>query len=398
MKRYLLVSLLAALLPVSPARGGELDISGNLEAQVRSFWQDPAWAGQDDRALQPTVVSTTEIRWYNAAGNQRAALIPYLRWDATDEERSLVDLREAYWAFEGDDYEVLVGANTVFWGVTESAHLVDIINQTDFAGDIDGEDKLGQPMISLMLQRDWGEITAFVMPYFRERTFAGSDGNFRPPLPVDTGNAVYESSQEKTHVDLALRFSHYIGDIDIGLNVFSGTSREPRFVPAPGGDSLLPVYDQIVQFGVDLQYTREAWLWKLEAIARDGATHSFAAAVGGLEYTLYQVAESAVDVGLLLEYQYDGRNEFEPVTIADNDVFVATRLAFNDVQDTAVLAGVSYDTSTGETFLNIEAERRFGQDWFGELRVRAFSGARPGDSTHFLKNDDYLQLSISRYF
>ena len=398
MKRYLLVSLLAALLPLSPARGGELDVSGNLEAQVRSFWQDPAWVGQDDRALQPTVVSTTEIRWYNEAGNQRAALIPYLRWDATDEERSLVDLREAYWAFEGDDYEVLVGANTVFWGVTESVHLVDIINQTDFAGDIDGEDKLGQPMVSLMLQRDWGAVTAFVMPYFRQRTFAGSDGSFRPPIPVETGNAVYESSQEESHVDLALRYSHYIGDIDLGLNVFSGTSREPRFVPAPGGESLLPVYDQIVQFGVDLQYTKEAWLWKLEAIARDGVTHSFAAAVGGFEYTLYQVAESAVDVGLLLEYQYDGRNEFEPVTIADNDVFVAARLAFNDVQDTAVLAGVSYDTATGETFLNIEAQRRFGQDWFGELTVRAFSGAVPGDSTHFLKNDDYVQLSISRYF
>jgi hypothetical protein len=398
MKRYLLVSLLAALLPISPARGGELDISGNLEAQVRSFWQDPAWVGQDDRALQPTVVSTTEIRWYNAAGDQRAALIPYLRWDAIDDERSLADLREAYWAFEGDDYEVLIGANTVFWGVTESAHLVDIINQTDFAGDIDGEDKLGQPMVSLMLQRDWGAITGFVMPYFRQRTFAGSDGSFRPPLPVDTGNPMYESSEEENHLDLAVRYSHYIGDIDIGLNVFSGTSREPRFLPAPGGESLLPVYDQIVQFGVDLQYTKEAWLWKLEAIARDGVTHSFVAAVGGFEYTLYQVGASAVDVGLLLEYQYDGRNEFEPVTFADNDVFVATRLAFNDVQDTAVLAGVSYDTGTGESFLNIEAERRLGQDWFGELRVRAFSGARPGDSTHFLKNDDYVQLSISRYF
>ena len=317
---------------------------------------------------------------------------------ARDDERDLADLREAYWAFEGDDYELLVGANTVFWGVTESVHLVDIINQTDFAGDIDGEDKLGQMMVSLMLQRDWGEITGFVMPAFRERTFAGVDGRFRPPLPVDTDNALYESSDEETRVDFALRYSHYIGDIDIGLNVFSGTSREPRFIPAADGQSLLPVYDQIDQLGVAVQYTKEAWLWKLEAIARDGVTHSFAAAVGGFEYTFYQVSESTIDVGLLLEYQYDGRNEFEPVTIADNDVFVGTRLAFNDVQDSAVLAGLSYDTDTGETFINIEAERRFGDNWFAELRVRAFNGAAQVDATTWLQKDDYVQLSLARYF
>jgi hypothetical protein len=396
MRTLLLVILLAVA--TSPTHGGEVDISGSVEMQARTFWHDPQWVGQDDQALQGSIASTTEIRWYNEAGNQRASFIPFLRWDATDEERSLADLREAYWAFEGDDYEVLVGANTVFWGVTESVHLVDIINQTDFAGDIDGEDKLGQPMVSLMLQRDWGEITAFVMPYFRERTFTGVDGRFRPPLPVDTDNAVYESSDEENNIDLALRYSHYFGDIDIGLNVFSGTSREPRFVPAADGQSLLPVYDQIDQFGVDLQYTTDAWLWKLEAIARDGYSHSFAAAVGGFEYTMYQVKESSADVGLIFEYQYDGRNEFEPVTIADNDVFVGTRLALNDIQDTAVLAGFSYDTDTGETFVNIEAERRFGDNWFGELRVRAFSGAEQGDTTWWLQQDDYVQLSISRYF
>jgi hypothetical protein len=113
---------------------------------------------------------------------------------------------------------------------------------------------------------------------------------------------------------------------------------------------------------------------------------------------MYQVKESSADVGLILEYQYDGRDEFEPVTIADNDVFVGTRLALNDIQDTAVLAGFSYDTDTGETFVNIEAERRFGDNWFGELRVRAFSGAEQGDTTWWLQQDDYVQLSISRYF
>ena len=397
MRTLLPLGLLAAFF-ASPARGGEVDISGSVEMQARSFWNGPQWAGQDDRALQGSVSLTTEVRWYNEDGNQRAAFIPYLRWDTTDEERSLTDFREAYWAFAGDSYEVLAGANTVFWGVTESMHLVDIINQTDFAADIDGEDKLGQPMISLVVQRDWGEITGFLMPYFKERTFAGPDGRFRPPLPVDTDNAVYESSEEENHVDLALRYSHYFGDIDVGLSAFSGTSREPRFMPSRDGASLVPVYDQINQFGIDLQYTADSWLWKLEAIIRDGATHSFAAAVGGFEYTLYQVAESSADVGLILEYQYDGRNELEAVTTADNDLFAGTRLALNDVQDTAVLAGISYDAETGERFVNIEAERRFGDDWFGELRVRVFSGAEQGDATYWLQRDDYLQLSIARFF
>jgi hypothetical protein len=256
-------------------------------------------------------------------------------------------MHEAYWAFEGRSYEVLVGSNTMFWGVTESVHLVDIINQTDYAGDIDGEDKLGQPMVSLALQRDWGEISALVMPYFSERTFPGVDGRFRPQLPIDADRALYESSSAESHVDFALRYSHYIGDVDIGLYAFSGTSREPRFVPSEDGQALLPVYDLIDQVGLDLQYTREAWLWKLEAIARNGYASSFAAAVGGFEYTFYQVRESSADIGLLLEYQYDGRDEFEPITIADNDVFVGTRLALNDVQDTALLAGVSYDVQTG---------------------------------------------------
>jgi hypothetical protein len=248
------------------------------------------------------------------------------------------------------------------------------------------------------LQRDWGEISAFVMPTFRERTFTGPNGRFRPALAVDGDNPVYESSAEENHLDLALRYSHYIGNVDIGLHAFSGTSREPRFVLASDGQSLRPAYDQIDQVGVDLQYTNEAWLWKLEALARDGYSHSYAAAVGGFEYTFYQVGDSSTDVGLLLEYQVDGRDEREPVTIADNDVFVGSRLAFNDVQDSAVLAGVSYDIDTGETFVNIEAERRFGEDWFAELRVRTIAGARPGDATYWLQSDDYVQLNVAWYF
>lgn len=380
------------------ADGPAWEVSANLDLQGRYFTDDARWAGQDDSAGQYSIAGTAEFRWRSSDGNQRASIIPYLRWDEADGERSLADLREAYWAVEGDSYEVLVGVNTVFWGVTESVHLVDIINQTDIASDIDGEAKLGQPMVNLALLRDWGMLSFYAMPYFRERSFGGLEGRFRPALPVDSGAASYESSGEDHHLDLALRYSHYVGDLDIGISAFSGTSREPRLLPDLAGAVLVPQYDLIDQLGVDLQYTSDAWLWKLEAILRDGSSESFVAAAGGFEYTRYQVGGSAADLGMLLEYQYDGRGAGEPVTIADNDVFGGVRLAMNDVQDTAVLAGVGYDIETGETFFNLEAERRIGEDYVLELRVRAFGGAEVDEPLYSFAKDDYVEIQLSRYF
>ena len=391
-----LALLLAAT--AAMADGASWDRAGNVELQSRLFARDALWPGQGSQAAQLSLAATAELRWRNAEGDQRASIIPFLRRDSVDEERNLVDLQEAYWAWESDSIELLAGVNTVFWGVTESAHLVDIVNQTDAAGDIDGEDKLGQPMVNLTWQQDWGLLSAYVMPYFRERNYPGVDGRLRTPLPVDSDRAVYESSRDEYHVDVALRYSHYIGDIDVGLSVFSGTSREPRLIPADDAPVLLPHYDQIDQFGVDLQYTRDAWLWKLEAIARNGYSETFAAAVGGFEYTFYQVAQSGADIGVLLEYQYDGRNELEPFTTADNDVFAGLRLALNDTQDTSLLAGIAYDTVTGETFFNVEAERRIGNSISLEVRMRAFSGAGPQDMTYAVVRDDYVQIRLAKYF
>jgi hypothetical protein len=392
-----LFGLILLLSPfVSTADESDWSIALDVGLEARAFAESPMWSGQDSKHGQLAVNAQAEIRW--RSGSQRAALIPYARWDQVDDERSLIDLREAYWAIESDSAELLVGANTVFWGVTESVHLVDIINQTDFAGDIDGEQKLGQPMVNIALQRDWGLINVFALPYFRERTFPGVAGRFRAPLPVDTDAAVYGSSDGQNHADFALRYSHYFGDVDIGLSAFSGTSREARLLPNDRFTALVPHYDLIDQVGLDLQYTTDAWLWKLETFVRDGYSETFAAAVGGFEYTLYQVRDSAVDIGLLLEYQYDGRGELEPISIADNDLFVGIRLAMNDVQDTAILAGVVRDTETGEMLINIEAERRIGNSYLLELRARGFSGADRDDLSYSFARDDYLQLQLTMFF
>ena len=167
---------------------------------------------------------------------------------------------------------------------------------------------------------------------------------------------------------------------------------------SPMGDFLIPVYEQMTQVGVDLQYTRNAWLWKLEAIARDAQSDNSVAVVGGFEYTFFGVRDSAADVGLLLELLHDDRNAVAPPTSFDNDVFMGARLALNDANDTSVLAGVAVDVDTTETFLNIEAERRIGDSLSLEARLRAFMNADPGDALFTFENDDYFQLRLSWYY
>jgi hypothetical protein len=389
--------LILLTISVSESIAGEWDVTGLLGLDSQTFWQDGRFGGQRG-GTNFSVMFQPELYWRSESARHRFSAVGFARADHHDGERSHADIRELYWGIDGDSWDLNIGVNKIFWGVTESRHLVDVINQTDLVEDIDQEDKLGQPMINLNLQRDYGRFELFVLPWFRERTFPGADGRFRSPLPVDTENPVFESSAGNDHVDLAFRYSHFFGDLDVGAYLFDGTSREPSYVLAPEGDRLFPVYDQMKQFGVDLQLTRDAWLWKLESIYRDSNKDSFAAVVGGIEYTFYGVTESVADVGVLLEYLFDDRGIDAPPTTFDNDLFAGVRLALNDSSDTSVLAGIVADLDTSEVFFNVEAERRMGDNFSVEVRLRAFMNAAANDLLHAFEHDDYVQLRLSWYY
>ena len=121
------------------------------------------------------------------------------------------------------------------------------------------------------------------------------------------------------------------------------------------------------------------------------------AVVAGFEYTFFQIIDAA-DLGLLMEYQYDNRNELSAATSADNDLFLATRLALNDSQDTSILAGVVIDTENDSTFVNIEAERRLAKNLSAKLRIRILTNVEPTDPTIAFAKDDYIQLSLNWFF
>lgn len=257
-------------------------------------------------------------------------------------------------------------------------------------------------MINLNVESDWGALSLFVLPGFRERTFPGDDNRFRGPLPIADNAPSFEAGAGKHHVDFAGRWSKTFGEWDVGVSHFYGTSREAHFLPglgAGGAPMLVPRYDLIHQTGLDVQYTHESWLWKFEAITRSGHGPRFYAAVGGFEYTEYQIFDTSADLGLLMEFQYDDRKDgVAPGTFSDNDFFAGARIALNDAENTTALAGVIVDVKTGATFLSLEAERRIGDNWKIELEGRFSLFIQDDDSAAVIRKDDLITLRLNRYF
>jgi len=379
-----------------------LSLSGLVAVEFRAFPFKPGFVDQRKTTLSPALIIEPELVYRWNGDRDRFTFKPYLVLDAYDNNRSHFDIRELNYLHQGKGWDVLVGVSKVFWGVTESVHLVDIVNQSDSVLDGDNEDKLGQPMINLNVESGWGALSLFVLPGFRERTFAGDNNRFRGPLPIAEGNASFEASTGKRNIDFAARWSKTIGDWDVGVSHFYGTSRSPRLLLGTrrsGQPVLFPRYDLINQSGVDVQYTRGSWLWKFEGISRSGQGNRFFAAVGGFEYTEYQIFDSAADLGLLLEFQYDGRNNKKaPGTINDNDLFAGARLALNDEQDTSALAGVIVDVKTGASFISVEAERRVGDNWKVELEARFSAFIPDNDIAAGIRKDDLITLRLNRYF
>ena len=400
MNKQLLSAGLTALLLSGSVQAEEVffEATGKLSGEFRGYIDEGKFAGQDYQTGTSLTIEP-ELFWELNGGDDIVTFTPFYRIDQHDDERTHGDIRELSWIHVADDWELRTGLRRVFWGVTEFNHLVDVINQTDGVEDSDGEDKLGQPMVNLSLVKDWGIVDLFVLPGFRERTFAGTNGRLRSGIVVDTDNALYESGDGDQHIDTAVRWSQSFDLFDVGLYWFNGTNRDPRFevgmknaVPV-----LIPVYEQMDQIGFDGQATIDSWLWKLELLWRDTSADQYAAMQAGVEYTFYGIAESTVDLGVLAEYGWDERGKKADASF-QNDLFIGSRVTLNDEASTEFLAGVGYDIDYQSHSLFAEASSRFGNNWKISLDARFFDAVDSQDPLVNIEQDDMVQLTADYYF
>jgi hypothetical protein len=263
---FILINLML-LFAASTDAHAQWDTRGNVSVQLQAFPND----AQHEADQTANLSLSGEIEFYRAIGDDGSLTItPFARIDQHDEQRTHVDLREFIYSHVGEGWEARIGIGKVFWGVAESTNLVDIINQFDAVENDDSSAKLGQAMINLLVSRDWGDIDLYILPGLRERTFPGTDGRPRPLNVIDVDNALFESSDEERHVDVAVRVSGTVDQWDWGAHIFHGTARAPLFRFNDVSNSVVPFYYQNTQVGFDIQATLESWLLKAELVYRSG--------------------------------------------------------------------------------------------------------------------------------
>jgi len=274
-------------------------------------------------------------------------------------------------------------------------------------------------MINVSFWRDWGVLDLYVLFGFRERRFPGVNGRPRLPFPIDEDAAIFESGAEEWHTDFAIRWVQSIGELELGLSYFSGTSREPRFqiqaaldpLGLPTGLTLIPVYDQINQTGIDAQYFIGDWAWKLEAITRSGQLDRYQAVTFGFEKTFVGIFGTRSDLGIVTEYLFDDRDATATV-IGEDDIAFGFRYSLNNPSDTAALLVSLFDLDSQEYLTTLEASSRLGANWKIIVEASIFSNGRkrsdgfpgflealsdPETELDFFQDEDFLKIELIRY-
>ena len=298
-----------------------IDFESEMTVASWLFPESPLYNGQEHNNSSIAFESELYAEW---SKGDNIVFTPFFLFDSQDSSRSHFDIREAIYSWYGDDWETSIGIGQVFWGVTESKNLVDIINQFDAVYDPLYKTKLGQPLVNLTLIRDSGYYEFYILPYFRERTSPGKKGRLRLDPEFSKGSTKFEGGSQWTP-ELAIRWSNSYNDYDISLHSFLGYSRSPSIdvLLADGKLKYEPNYQRIRQIGGTVQKTSDATLYKLEWLAKDGQKDGnfrrggYFSSVLGFEHTLYKLIGDLGDLGLLMEYSFDSRRSRSSDSLQD---------------------------------------------------------------------------------
>tara|TARA_B100000674_G_scaffold246948_1_gene203535 strand:- start:182 stop:1333 length:1152 start_codon:yes stop_codon:yes gene_type:complete len=363
------------------------ETSGSLEITGSYF---PKSLGA---SFDTNITAEAKVIGYNELDDFQLEYEIIIRKSLNDNGKDIVEPRQLFLSKTFGDIDVYLGYRHAFWGVAESKNLVDLINQQDLAAGISSDNKLGAPSISIETYLGSGELQYWYIPRFRERTF--NDVNAHPGFGMFVSPAQYANVKGSKASDQALRYANSIGDIDYALSIFDGTAREPLFIVQElEQPTIVPYYERTRSVGLELQYTGESILYKVEGLTGIQSEKDFDAVVLGAEKTVYTIFETQWDMGVLFEYQYDDRAQ----ALIDRMIVSGVRLTANDEFDTNFLILYTVDDAFSQSLLGLEASRRLRNGMTLDINYLLYQSDQQNLPFHSLVDDSELSLTLGYYF
>jgi hypothetical protein len=348
------------------------------------------------------------------------------RMDQYDELRSTLAWEEAFLQASTERVRLRVGMDIVNWTATEAFHPADVINARNLDSDLENLEKLGEPMVALLVRPfEETSLTFLAMPYRTEPIFASprSRLSIAPPgfnlrglrLMVDRSGHVTEDAWGP---QAAIMLRQVIGPADLTVHALEHMDRSQPLVRLHPNAGPFLVYQTVRQLGGTYQHAVGALLIKVEGAYRHfvrpkeplpGApltpvvlvpNHGQVAV--GLEYGLTH--EGGPESTFLLEGQtllgVASEEARAALSVFQRDVLFGYRFALNDESGKELLLAAIFDTErAGEALFNLTYQQRLGETWVVRAGLRIFQA----DADNFgpigiLRNADHVRLTIVRHF
>ena len=231
--------------------------------------------------------------------------------DKDDKERSYIKTNELYIKYESDNYDLKVGKDIKYWGALELHNITDIYNKKNTKNnEFDKNKKLGRIGISYNYYMENEDSISLIIAKDKILDDDETDHNISSFIK-------YSGSRD----DIASRdFTYIISSVDEKLMMY---------------DTLI-VKDTIFK----LEYIYSNKIKKYQSGT-------------GLEHTLYGITGKK-DLSLMFEYYRsdDKKAKYE------NNIFVATRLSFNNSKDTSITLAIIKDKIKDEYSKTFELKSR----------------------------------------
>ncbi|MDD1794223.1 hypothetical protein LRP50_13865 [Enterovibrio sp. ZSDZ42] len=300
-----------------------------------------------------------------------------------------------------DNFDITAGYDVVFWGATEGAQILDILNQRDLGADFDGDVKLGQPLLSLTSSLGDGLATFYYLPYTPKRRFRDNSERLTAGFDINENSAQWLDHQDAYYPGFAGRYALTASSMDIALIGFHGVNRSPAFIPQAGQFS--PVYSVATQVGVDVQWVSEDLLTKLEVLNVSDAPTIYGRFdtatqwVISAEYSFYSVFDTIADIRMIAEYSDNSLGD-RLLSLYQHDVLMAIHTSFNDVDSTSLSVSWLHDLDSYSNLIDISLTHRLNDNIELEASLYELSSMASRDFFFGLEPDSFGEITLTYYF